>query len=349
MFKVSGPVSVYALRYNDKNIILFGDWHESTKQLCKPCKTDCVSVTNFFDKLKPHSDLFIESYYNSSIDFYAYNQDVISNVNLKNFDKMHSHNRQIHNNIRAHFSDIRSEKNLAIFYNTLSYYILKLNKGYKHEQIQNLNMLSYMTWCDSNTKFKKCIDVMLFSDDYIKDMSFVIPQEYNHYFTDKTQLKTLKGKKVTRLRKEFSEIPETYQKLIVQFHNDIIPKLLKKTKQFDKVMLKSTKGIHLLSNTDANVIILTLMSFLSYIKDVYTITRMLRYINRTNTIVSYDGASHSQTYAYFFKKYMNCITVHKEDPIHSPLSIGIPMKLGKFRCVSLPKHLIDEVIDISAK
>jgi hypothetical protein len=77
---------------------------------------------------------------------------------------------------------------------------------------------------------------------------------------------------------------------------------------------------------------------------------MLYYFDKTDNIVSYDGAAHSKIYADFFQTYMDAQLQHKESHFSeltlSNISIPFPSKLIGLRCVKLPKKVVKDVFDV---
>ena len=76
MHKISGPIASYALKV--------GDMHESKSKQCMPCKKNCVYIVDLLNKMKPKTDIFIESYIYSQVVEGVQSKDVITYVILSN-------------------------------------------------------------------------------------------------------------------------------------------------------------------------------------------------------------------------------------------------------------------------
>ena len=58
----------------------------------------------------------------------------------------------------------------------------------RKKDIQHLDTFNMITWGISSLKLKGFIDIMLKSDDYIKDVATIIPIRVRKYFTYKHDL-----------------------------------------------------------------------------------------------------------------------------------------------------------------
>lgn len=355
MFKVSGPVACYALKIENKTIILFGDQHNEKTQLCSNCDNNCLYITDLLSKLKAKSDLFIESYVYSQ---YWYSErkanpkDVLGDVKKLFHSLMHTHSGKPKNGIRVHYSDIRSLINFSPFDDYLTYCLLKNVYGKNDADIQHLNTLPIISWSKTIHQLNQFIDIMLMSDDYISDVSEIIPSEHRKHFTYKYDLMTHKRKYVTRLRHQVLKLKPNHQQLIFTFHKDQCKQLIKQHIVYDVVMSNYIiKGE--ITPKYENAIAFTLLKWGSHVKDLYTLARMLYYIDKSNHILSYDGAVHSDTYARFFRKYMKAKTLHKENHSKTNHAKNIsliqllkPTKQTELRCVQLPLKVVNEVFDV---
>jgi hypothetical protein len=351
MFRVSGPVACYVLKNNNKNIILFGDRHNEREQLCSNCDNKCLYITDLLSKLKAQSDLFIESFIYSQ---YWYSKrkaqptDVLGDVKKLFHSHMHTHSGKPKNGIRVHYSDIRSLLNFSPFDNYMTYCLLKFLHGHKEEDIKHLNTLPIIAWCKTIHELNKFIDVMLMSDDYISDVSEIIPREYRKHFTYKHDLMISNRKYVTRLRHQVLKLNPKYQQLLLAFHKDKCKQLKKQHGSYNIAMSNYiSKGKLTLENiTDITV---TLLNWGSHVKDLYTLARMLYYIDRTDNILSYDGAFHSKTYAEFFEKYMKAKIIYEENHVKNKSFLDFFKKQNKkeLRCVQLPTKIVNDVFDVA--
>ncbi len=348
MYKISGPNASYALKIGDKNIILFGDWHESNDKQCTPCNKNCIYIVDLLKKMKPNTDLFIESYVYSQLNRDVEPHDVISNV-LKTFHhKMHNHKGTKQNNIRVHYSDIRTLDNYKAFYDTFMYLIAKINYKYTEREVGHMNHFPLISWCDTQQKLKAFIDIMLTSDDYIKSVSSLIPHDVVRHYTNKYDLMIHQRKYISRLHKQLLVLTPEQQSHILKFHEDTCQRLIKKHNKYNEAMHHyNVYKFHTRQNE--YYIANALFEWSFHIKDLYTIARMLQYIDKTNNIISYDGAAHSRVYARFFKTYIKAKVVYKEnhnkqETLFQKLKIK---PVPQFRCVQLPTNVIHEVFDVS--
>ncbi len=347
MYRISGPIAAYALKIGDKHIILFGDWHETDDKQCKPCKKDCMYIVDLLKRIKPNTDLFIESYIHSQLNRVVEPHDVISHV-IKTFHhKLHYHKGTKQNNIRVHYSDIRTLDNYRAFYDTLMYLIAKINYEYTEREVGHMNHFPLISWCDTQQKLKAFIDIMLTSDDYVQSVSSLIPHDVVRHFTNKHDMMIHQRKYISRLRKQVLVLTSEQQSHIFTFHENTCKRLIKKHNKYNESM--QHYNVHKF-NTRQNeyYIAIALFEWSFHIKDLYTIARMLQYIDKTNNIISYDGAAHSRIYANFFKKYMKAKVVYKENHSNQETLLqklkftSVPL----FRCVQLPTNVIHEVFDI---
>ena len=77
-------------------------------------------------------------------------------------------------------------------------------------------------------------------------------------------------------------------------------KLHQKTKLYDKAMNNYILKNGTITQQDKYRIFYGLLEWGTHLKDLYTLARILYFFDKTDTIISYDGAAHSKTYAYFF-------------------------------------------------
>jgi hypothetical protein len=342
MYKISGPIASYALKVGDKNIVLFGDWHGSNDKQCHSCTKNCFYVVKLLNNLQPKSDLFIESFIHSHLMEGVQPTNVISNVIKSNFDKMHNHQGKPLHNVRVHYTDIRSLLTFKPFIDTLNSSLNYIHYNADKETV--INMLTVISWCNTVQKLKTFLDVMLKSDNYIMNASNMIPHQYVKHFTNKYDLMKHNRMFITRLRKQLLKLKPQYQQTVLAFHNDQCIKLIKKHKSYDKAMQHFIQT-NTLSASDVNVVALTLLKWGSHLKDLYTIARMLYYLDTSKNIVSYDGVWHSRVYASFFKQFMSARIIYKEAHIkENKLFGGITVTNDKeFRCVKLPKKVVESV------
>jgi hypothetical protein len=274
--KISGPISVHVIKRSNKYIVLWGDRHGDKKQYCR-CHAEnpaCMFISTFIKRIQDNYDLFIESPWYSS----AEKQDLIGkqfvNVNAMRtmantfYQDMYFHGKNNKKN-RVHFTDIRTEKTIRPLTSIINQLMGLLYDG------QELDDLSFI---ETLQKYKSVRMIKAFVDIVVKDGNHKI------------------GKQITKLSRGD-------QKVIKRFHKDMCKTLLVKTKEYDY-------GHYQLFHRDKNeytadmlVVFENLLLWLSYLKDIYTISRMLYYLPKTNLVMSYDGDYHTQVYANFFTSY----------------------------------------------
>lgn len=349
MYKVSGPVAVFVLKVKDTSILLFGDWHESKEHQCTPCTEDCLYITDLLQRMKPKTDLFIESYINYYPSFmkrHGMTNDVLGDVIKTNFSKMHNHQGKTTNNIRIHYSDIRTLLNYSAFHDTFLYFLNKINFKYTDEYIGHLNKLSQISWCDTQEKLKTFIDIMLLSNDYLVDVSKLIPKGKLKPFVQRRDLLLYQRKYVSRLRRQFMVLNSEHQKHVLSYHDEVCTLMMKQHYKFDTVMLNVKKNKNL-TLEEEQILADALFYWNFHVKDLYTIARMLQYLERTNNIISYDGVLHSKRYAYFFSKYMKAKGIHQVNNIQKSQSSWFKLfTKQQLRCVKLPKSIATEVFQM---
>jgi hypothetical protein len=361
MYRISGPIASYALKIGNKNIVLFGDMHQSKDKQCSPCNKNCIYIVDLLEKMKPKTDLFIESFIHSPSWYFkrVEPEDVLTDVIKTNFHKMFAHKGKAIKCVKVHYSDIRSLLAFVPFHDMLWYIIFKYNYKKNEKTIACLNSFGVISWCDTLDKLKQFIDLMLLSDDYIFDASKLIPKEFLKHFTHKYDLMIYQRKYITRLRTQFLSLTKEHQLLLVRFHEDRC-KIMKQTHRDYDIAIKEliyyySKLPHSrkapqkepkLSNL--NTFAYALLKWGSHVKDLYTIARMLVYLDKLNNIISYDGAAHSKTYVTFFKTYMKAKVVYKENHYkQETLLQKLKIKpVPQLRCVQLPTNVIHEVFDI---
>jgi hypothetical protein len=349
MYRISGPIAIYALKIANKNIMLFGDMHESKDKQCASCNIDCMYVVDLLKKMKPKTDLFIESSIYSQPEYYRRLQphDVIRDV-VKTFHKdMHNHKGKSQGGVRVHYSDIRALMCFSPFDDLLYYMVRKYNYQDNEKDIAQFNTLNDISWCRTLDILKQFIDIMLTSDNYIEDVKHLIPHNVRHNFIYKNDLIVSKRKYVTRLKIQFQNLTKEQQILVLKFHEDKCKELKKKHSQYN-VAMKHYNEKKQLSAVGSVALFNALLLWGSHLKDLYTIARMLYYFDRTDNIISYDGASHSKVYASFFKEYINAKVIHKENHYRKTMfSMKPKMTNGnEFRCVKLSKNVIQDVFNV---
>jgi hypothetical protein len=345
MIRISGPIAVGAVKLKDgTDILLFGDEHQSRNGTCKECKerTGCHYITKFLDKMTVRpTELFVESFWvpNDEISSKQIKSvDVIGDI-INHFHKriyMHGskNQKQTKGPIRVHYADIRSEPNLR------DLFIIIMGIYQKHVNgVSDINYdLSLLTKHFRNVKhFKKLLDAMVLSNDYKKSIHALLSD--SQYATRFISYK-YSNKTVHKLRKQVLKIQDRkMRKSLLKFHQDQCSRIIKTNQEYNDVMKRARHNAKL-TQEDESVILGTLMAWLTHITDMYTLARMLYYIDKrdANVFVSYAGATHTLHYLMFFMAYIQGSTmVHYQPESES--------KRTK-RCVHLPKHYVSNLVSI---
>lgn len=300
MIYVSGPVSVYIYTILNKKLFLFGDIHTNT---IKPYKKS-ISIIQFLDKLPSTTDLFIESPYatnknKNEIPSYE-SSSVITTLYNHYKDSMYKHNRK-NNDFRVHFTDIRMGSDLKLFMNIVDSLIQNIIKG--NLQVEINDVLSLATYFPSISKLVKYINLVVLSNNFKEDSYKLFPSFDNHdMITEDSQGMHI----VHRIRKQILKLDTYMQKQLLKYHKDKCKLLLNNTKIYDKVIKNAKQHNYILNQHDAIDLLITLTSWTTHLKDMYTLARILYYIiHGNNNIVSYDGNQHTLNYVEFFEKYMD--------------------------------------------
>lgn len=264
---------------------------------------------------------------------------------------MFMHKGQSNRGVKVHYSDIRSLLCFEPFSDMLGFLIRKHNYNEDEKSIAFLNTIDSISWCDTLDKLKHYIDILLLSDDFISDVRKLIPNQYAKHFTHKYDLIVFQRKYITRIRKQFRTLSKTHQELLLKFHEDTCRTLKSKHRKYNVAMQryitnhkKETKQ----KLDDVVTLANALLIWGSHVKDLYTIARMLSYLDSSNNLISYDGAAHSKTYSHFFVKYMKAKLLHKVRNYKTMNLFNHTITWAKnkdFRCVTLPITIVKEVFD----
>ena len=103
-----------------------------------------------------------------------------------------------------------------------------------------------------------------------------------------------------------------------------------------------------LTYENASAIAFALLKWGSHVKDLYTLARMIYYVDKTDNILSYDGVLHSETYADFFKNYMKAKVIYKENHVAKNTLYNLFKENNKqqLRCVHLPLSTVKDVFNV---
>lgn len=307
--KISGPISVSILRHENKYIVLWGDKHGDKKSFCRcpSYSSKCTLISSFLKDINDKYDLFIESPWYSKDEKHKLvgkkfmEVNAISTMHNTFFEEMYFHGQQRKKH-RVHFTDIRKEKSIRPL-----------------------------------THIIDSIDEILFGQWQIKDYSFV--ETLKQYTTIKklhTFVNHVLNDSNHKIFKQLNKLPRIQQQVIHRFHRDMCKQLMKTTKEYDK---SHYQLYHVNKNAvdymgDLAVIHRCLLLWLSHLKDIYTLARMLHFMKKSNIIMSYDGDYHTQLYNYFFVNYL-----------HHTLHIWSFNK-GK-RCVEIPSAILQQIFPLT--
>jgi hypothetical protein len=307
--KISGPISVSVIQHESKYIILWGDLHGDKKGFCR-CQSNnskCTLLSSFLTAVKDKYDLFIESPWYSKdekqklVGKKFVNVNAISTMHNTFFEAMYFH-EQHRNKHRVHFTDIRKEKSIRPL-----------------------------------THIIDSIDEILFGQWQIKDYSFV--ETLRQYTTVKRLHKfvnSLINNNNHKIFKQINKLSRDKQLLLKQFHRDICKQLIDTTHEYDyshyQLYHVEKKTVDYMG--DLAIIHRCLLLWLSHLKDIYTLARMLYFMNKSNVIMSYDGDYHTQLYNHFFVNYL-----HRTRHIWS-------FNKGK-RCVEIPSAILQQIFPLT--
>jgi hypothetical protein len=274
--KISGPISVHVIKHGNKYIVLWGDRHGDKKQYCR-CNVEsqaCMFISTFIKRIQDKYDLFIESPWYSRAEKHELIGKQFVDVNAMRtmantfYQDMYFHGKNNKKN-RVHFTDIRTEKTIRPLTTVINQLMAVL---FENEELDDLSFIETLKEYKSVRKIKAFVDVVV-NDD-------------NH-----------------KIGKQISKLSRSDHRLIKRYHKDACQSLLVNTKEYDY-------GHHQLFHEDKDdytrdmlIVFENLLLWLSYLKDIYTISRMLYYLQKTNLVMSYDGDYHTQVYANFFRSY----------------------------------------------
>lgn len=304
--KISGPISVHVLQHGDKRIVLWGDRHGDRTQYCRCVETmqnnkTCMLISSFIKNIEDKYDLFIESgWYSKGEKRHLVGKkfvevNAISNMANTFYHEMYFHGRN-NKKHRVHFTDIRREKTIRPLTNIID------------------NLMS-----------------ILFHNKNIDDYSFIKTlQKYSTVKQLRIFVETLVNDKTHKIGKQLIKLSQEEQRIVGRFHKDMCRTLLETTQKYDDSHYQLF-NIHKNDYTkDLLSIFNNLLIWLSYLKDIYTICRMLYYMKKTNIIMSYDGDYHTQVYKDFFTLYY-------------PHTRTIFTKKGIKRCITLPLQIARQI------
>ncbi len=305
--KISGPVSVCILKHDDKHIILWGDKHGDKRSYCR-CKgnqKDCKFISAFVLEIKDRYDLFIESPWYSQEEKRQLIGKQFVEVNAMRaiantfFQDMYFHRiNSKATSKRVHFTDIRTENTIRPLTDVVNA-IMNIVYGVSDTQ-GNLSWIETLQKYSTTQKLKRFV---------------------NHIMKDKEH----------KIHKQILKLPRGEQQLVRKFHKDMCRMLLSSTRAYDNSHYRLFNVEQKDYTEDMLNVLNNLLIWLSHLKDIYTICRMLFYMHKTHIVMSYDGDYHSQVYKFFFTEYLSRTTQVYEH------------KSSNTRCVVIPSHYLHEV------
>lgn len=364
MIQISGPENVDIIKVGDIHVFLFGDVHDGKKGLCKPCKTNknCFYVTDFIDNLTLQPiELFLESpwlpldYHKKHIDYTDKTKCVLSNVNHKYFSEMYLHSKpnskfdtvfkyfkkpkKSATIKRVHYTDIRSRDEFLMLY-LISDMLLSPDAKENNEYFM-IFIHIIITFFPSCKHFKRFVDIIFLSDNYIEDAKVFFDNNEVIY-----NLFSISGK-VHKVRKQFLKIknPQWKTSLLKYYNyrckfyidNKKTSSMFRHTcKQYDN--LRSANGSNIPFNERMHIIFTMLLHWKALIMDMYHLARMLYYIEKgdATVFVSYTGLAHTQFYKTFFTKYLK----------GKLIASSVTETTDRKKCVLIPENIISKFMPI---
>lgn len=342
MYRISGPVCVFAIQHKGTNILLFGDIHDGNEGLCADCssRNSCIDITDFLGRISQPVDIFLESQWVSKQDralaLPPNEKDTITKI-AKNFhSNMYKHVGQ-GDGRRVHYTEIRTDDNFnAIMHLQQMMFMLAFEKGAKLSEI-DLLLLGNLS---SIKKIARFINIVVKSNDYENDVSNLFSKTVASQLINIKSLThrpndiTHRLPKIHKVRKQLLKLTSGYRKAIMRFHKERCSELLHETSDYDNSVANIMK-MKRIDAEDALYILHGLLLWFSHLKDMYTLCRVLYYIDKTGTVVTYDGADHTQTYKRFFTNYLeDTKLIHQHN---------MSKKKKALRCVSLPYKYVQHI------
>lgn len=250
---ITGLESITKIQIEDKTIYLFGEKHLAYEHINHP---DYIDVRDFLlniTKIRKYNfDIYFESTYLSKM-FNNEHQieqlkDIHVNSALKSMEKIlyncldYKKCKFIdNNNVRLHFVDIRKIEDLSLYQRIFMYIVSLISQNKIHETNQN------------------SIDFIIFYHEFqrYKDISELL----NHIINES------KIKKY--ITKEYTYIPNDYiNNLLMCIHIYFLTKI----DQFRNLFISNFQNV----NTSFEKLNMCLLYFITYINELYTISRMFR-------------------------------------------------------------------------
>lgn len=341
MLRISGPISLGVVQVSSEaKLLLFGDEHFSRKGLCDKCKRlkNCHYITDFLDSIQEPTELFIESLWLPPSDTQTppKSYDVLGDVVSKYHTKMYHNKSKAKEDskdnkglLRVHYGDLRSELNL--------YELLKVVLHYSQKQDFGTSNIPYdqallTKFFPSVKSFKQFVDILVLNDNLQTSMVKFFNGNKNiatEFITDK-----YKTAKVHKVRKQITKITnKAWKKALLKYYTHRCQLLVQVYKEYKKSLALVTEGKS--TNENEDFIFMTVLDWLSLITDMYTLARMLGYMEKGEgkVFATYTGSYHTDQYINFFVNYLpKSQLIHYQPPSIKNKQVN--------RCVSLPSSFV---------
>lgn len=348
MLQVSGPVSISIFNLpDDRKIMLFGDYHQSQKGLCRPrqsinSKRDVVFITEFIDSLSSPTEVFLESDWVSDIDKHRevepQEEDNVLQRVLNHYREAMYLMKGRRKDLKVHFTDVRALSGLsylnltidAMQYSEIDGFITLLGKHPMEDIIKYYPTLK---------AFKRFANIMIKSDDYKQDMNTFM--KGFRVFTGSNVLASAPGqteRKVHRIRKQLLKLSVKDRRILMSYHRRKTQELHDEYELNYNKIIKKIKEMNDLTKCDKVYFMMIaryLLYYSAHIMDMYALARMVHYIRSTKSknFVFYAGAAHTRNYTRFFNEFWQkeaTLVHHQQEKKKSPF----------YRCVSIPTKVL---------
>lgn len=339
MIRISGPVSLGAITLsNGVKLLLLGDEHASRKGICQKCKRqkNCYYVTDFLDKVQEPTELFLESMWQASTDIQEPLEpvDVLSDVVSKYYRQIFYHKGRLERKtgvVRAHYGDLRSEANLFELLKVVLHYWEKQDYGVSNVPLDLSLLIKYFP---TVKHFKQFVDALVLSDNVSKSMTKIFKgnkEVAQKFISEKYSAPKAKAHKVY---KQVSKIKnKVWKKALLKYYDNKCKELVKIYKPYKQALERLQKNQ--ISQEDEDTVFMTILLWLALVTDMYTLARMLYYIEKGDTklFMTYTGSYHTHEYMNFFLNYLPAsqLNYYQDKKTRGTQTV---------RCVSVPASFV---------
>jgi|688.fasta_scaffold327667_2 hypothetical protein len=331
---LSGPVSLYYLKKNDKQIFLFGDEHSQLEYGCTQKKS--INLIEFLDLIFLNSDKKIDFLVESRYYYIEPKAKIEGEQDLYITNLIHYYIKK-----GCFLRDKKkcSENYPNTRFHSVDYRFSNLCKSMKYiwDNMNKLLDLSYdLDYSDKKflifRKFEKIMKNMKNMNTYDK-LEKLINKSFNCKKL-KEQIDNCDISIKNKILKYKRDVMIENNKLYKKKYNDTINKFNKMYLQKDKLFNYSFAGIY--ADELCNIIIYATV----VIMDIYCLARLFKKFknndeqNMMKNVIIYAGAFHIENYLLFLTKYMN-------------YKLELGTKATKKRCMDiskLPKLLFKNVL-----